>query len=206
LKNDGTVWAWGDNEDGILGNGTKTDSNVPVQVSEPTGITASTGGEALNNNFDASLASDPKVRAFLADLQLDGLLAARGTGPLLSDAQCDDPYGSDYYRKNAPQAIGLLSECKGDLNGEMAFSVMYKKGAQYPTGLTIRVPFTAANLNWLTDIAERTLGNVQRHRDMGGGLVIMGWTAETRRSSASLMVGKSGKQMLLLILTKEMGG
>jgi hypothetical protein len=160
----------------------------------------------LNNNFDASLASDPKVRAFLADLQLDGLIAARGTGPLLSDAQCDDPYGSDYYRKNAPQAVGLLSECKGDLNDEMAFSVMYEKGAQYPTGLSITVPFTAANLNRLTNSAERTLGNVQRQGDMVGDLVIIGWTADTRRSGASLIVGNSGEQILLQIQTKQMGG
>jgi hypothetical protein len=161
------------------------------------------GGEALNNNFDASIASDPKVRAFLADLQLDGLLAARGTGPLLSDAQCDDLYGSDYYRKNAPWAVGLFSQCKGDLNGEMAFSVMYKKGDQYPGGLIITVPFTAANLNWLTNSAERTLGNVQRQRDMvGDNMVIMGWTAETTRSSASLMATNASEQMQLLINTK----
>jgi hypothetical protein len=32
LKNDGTVWAWGMNLYGQLGNGTNTDSNVPVQV------------------------------------------------------------------------------------------------------------------------------------------------------------------------------
>jgi hypothetical protein len=44
LKNDGTVWAWGDNEYGELGNGTNTNSNVPVQVSGLTGITAIAGG------------------------------------------------------------------------------------------------------------------------------------------------------------------
>ena len=32
LKNDGTVWAWGFNANGQLGNGTLKDSNVPVQV------------------------------------------------------------------------------------------------------------------------------------------------------------------------------
>ena len=32
LKTDGTVWAWGDNSSGQLGNGTNTDSDVPVQV------------------------------------------------------------------------------------------------------------------------------------------------------------------------------
>jgi hypothetical protein len=40
LKDDGTVWAWGYNGYGQLGNGTNTDSNVPVQVSGLTGITA----------------------------------------------------------------------------------------------------------------------------------------------------------------------
>ena len=44
MKQDGTVWAWGGNEYGELGNGTNTDSNVPVQVSGLTGITAIAGG------------------------------------------------------------------------------------------------------------------------------------------------------------------
>jgi hypothetical protein len=44
LKNDGTVWAWGANAQGQLGNGTNTDSNVPVQVSTLSGITAIAGG------------------------------------------------------------------------------------------------------------------------------------------------------------------
>jgi hypothetical protein len=40
LKNDGTVWAWGYNNYGQLGNGTYSNSNVPVQVSGLTGVTA----------------------------------------------------------------------------------------------------------------------------------------------------------------------
>jgi len=40
LKNDGTVWAWGENDYGQLGNGTTTDNYVPVQVSNLTGVTA----------------------------------------------------------------------------------------------------------------------------------------------------------------------
>jgi alpha-tubulin suppressor-like RCC1 family protein len=43
LKNDGTVWAWGWNLYGMLGNGTTTDSYTPVQVSGLTGITAIAG-------------------------------------------------------------------------------------------------------------------------------------------------------------------
>jgi alpha-tubulin suppressor-like RCC1 family protein len=42
LKNDGTIWAWGWNGYGLLGNGTQnlTNSNIPMQVSSLTGITA----------------------------------------------------------------------------------------------------------------------------------------------------------------------
>lgn len=40
VKDDGTVWTWGENLYGQLGNGTNNDSNVPVQVSGLTGITS----------------------------------------------------------------------------------------------------------------------------------------------------------------------
>ena len=44
LKGDGTVWAWGYNGYGQLGNRTNRDSNVPVPVSNLMGITAIVGG------------------------------------------------------------------------------------------------------------------------------------------------------------------
>ena len=41
---DGTAWGWGRNGQGELGNGTKTDSNLPIQVSDLTDVTAIAGG------------------------------------------------------------------------------------------------------------------------------------------------------------------
>jgi alpha-tubulin suppressor-like RCC1 family protein len=44
LRSDGTIWAWGNNSNGRLGNGTTTDSHIPVQVSGLSGMTAIAAG------------------------------------------------------------------------------------------------------------------------------------------------------------------
>jgi alpha-tubulin suppressor-like RCC1 family protein len=44
LKSDGTVWAWGINDDGELGNGSTSNSSVPIQVTGLSGVMAITGG------------------------------------------------------------------------------------------------------------------------------------------------------------------
>ncbi|ADL52995.1 immunoglobulin-like domain-containing protein [Clostridium cellulovorans] len=46
LKNDGTVWSWGFNQNGHLGDGTTSNSNSPVQVKGLNGITAISAGWA----------------------------------------------------------------------------------------------------------------------------------------------------------------
>jgi alpha-tubulin suppressor-like RCC1 family protein len=45
LRSDGTVWAWGSNTSGQLGNGTTNDSGVPMQVAGLTGITSIAAGK-----------------------------------------------------------------------------------------------------------------------------------------------------------------
>jgi alpha-tubulin suppressor-like RCC1 family protein len=45
VRNDGTVWAWGSNGSGQLGDGTTTDSSVPVQVSGLLNVVSVASGE-----------------------------------------------------------------------------------------------------------------------------------------------------------------
>jgi alpha-tubulin suppressor-like RCC1 family protein len=58
VKSDGTVWAWGDNSVGQLGNGTTVaNSIIPVQVSTLTGVTTVIAG----SQYAAALKSDGTV-------------------------------------------------------------------------------------------------------------------------------------------------
>ena len=60
IKNDGTVWAWGYNMYGQLGDGTTTYRTTPVQVSGLTGATAIAGGE----NHTIAIKNDGAVWAW----------------------------------------------------------------------------------------------------------------------------------------------
>jgi alpha-tubulin suppressor-like RCC1 family protein len=60
LKSDGTVYAWGNNGEGELGDGTLADRYTPVQVSGLTGVTAIAGGAATGY----ALKSDGTVYAW----------------------------------------------------------------------------------------------------------------------------------------------
>lgn len=60
LKSDGTVWAWGRNHEGELGNGRTDDSSTPVQVYGLTGIRA----VSADNEHSLALKSDGTVWAW----------------------------------------------------------------------------------------------------------------------------------------------
>ncbi|GAB2721942.1 hypothetical protein GCM10027038_20660 [Arthrobacter bambusae] len=60
IKSDGTVWAWGNNDHGQLGNGTTANSNIPVEVTGLTGATAITAKDSIAY----ALLQDGTIRAW----------------------------------------------------------------------------------------------------------------------------------------------
>jgi RHS repeat-associated protein len=59
LKTDGTVWAWGRNHVGQLGNGNQTNQNVPVQVKNSAGTDFLTGISKIDAGWVHNLAVTP---------------------------------------------------------------------------------------------------------------------------------------------------
>ena len=66
LTNLGTVYAWGGNNDGELGNGTLTSSSTPVAVMDPHGLAALTGVAqiAVGDDFSIVLLETGEVYAW----------------------------------------------------------------------------------------------------------------------------------------------
>ena len=89
LKSDGTVWTWGTNGKGQLGDGTTNAQSVPVQVSGLTGVIAIAAG----TDFNLALKSDGTVWGWGADNQ--GQLGDNNDGSV------------DTFRKVPVRATGL---------------------------------------------------------------------------------------------------
>src|SRR5690606_37773733 len=66
LKSDGTVWAWGWNDSGRLGDGTTTDRSTPVQVKGPggNGYLTDVIAVAAGHNHSLAIKSDGTVWAW----------------------------------------------------------------------------------------------------------------------------------------------
>ena len=64
LKYDGTVWTWGSNEAGELGDGSNTDRNTPVQVSGLAGVASFAGGAYYSVTLKSDVNSGRKCPTF----------------------------------------------------------------------------------------------------------------------------------------------
>ena len=114
VKTDGTLWAWGGNYEGQLGDGTKVDRYSPVQVPNLTNMTAAAGGYghslalkadgtvwAWGKNFDGQVSNGTKDTR-LSPVKIQHLIkvVAVAAGERHSVALKDDGtvWGGDDYK------------------------------------------------------------------------------------------------------------
>ena len=109
LQSDGTVWAWGYNGNGQLGNGTQTDNNTPVQVLGPGGVGYLTGVTALavggSNLHSLVVKSDGTVWAW--GLDNEGELGNGTTFTSFTPVQVLGPGGVGYLTGVTALAVGF---------------------------------------------------------------------------------------------------
>ena len=77
LKRDGTLWAWGHNENGQLGNGTTTNGNASIQVGSDTGWGDPDGGGGFTSLFIAvtNISGVPESAVVGTPLMLSGVVS-----------------------------------------------------------------------------------------------------------------------------------
>ena len=108
LRQDGTVWAWGANGSGQLGDGTTTNRLVPVQVKGLSNVKAISGSTALKNDGTVWEWGGTNTDPILVPVQLPGINDVayisrnngQGYGGLLSAIKSD---GVTWWQWQRPQ-------------------------------------------------------------------------------------------------------
>ncbi|WP_240416491.1 cadherin-like beta sandwich domain-containing protein [Paenibacillus periandrae] len=118
LKTNGTVWAWGRNNNGQLGNGTTSNSSVPMQVPSLTGIIRIVAGY----NFNLALKNDGTVWAWGDNSfgQLgDGTKIQRNSPIQISSLTNVVDIGAGAYHSLAVQPDGSLFSWGDNSHGQL---------------------------------------------------------------------------------------
>ncbi|MFN3403150.1 MAG: RCC1 domain-containing protein [Cytophagaceae bacterium] len=106
IKNDGSVWAWGSNDNGQIGDGTIINRNNPVQITFPAGIQI----VALDGGDDYVLALDQNGCVWSWGLNDVGQLGDGTRTNRSSPVQVKDPSGTG-------QLCNISSVAAGDATG-----------------------------------------------------------------------------------------
>ncbi len=152
VKEDGTVWAWGSNERGQLGNGTTTDSEIPVQV---IGLPAECVRVAAGGQFSFALTSDGELWAWGDNThgQLGQEIDYPDENNGVGDAEnghnivaIPARVGSDFYRSVATGIVNIIA-VRDDGAGDRALvSWGYSVWHQLGLGFTPNSPFSEPQL------------------------------------------------------------
>ncbi|MCL1904681.1 MAG: hypothetical protein FWG19_00975, partial [Methanomassiliicoccaceae archaeon] len=130
LKSDGTVWTWGYNSDGQLGDGTRTDRTKPVQVKGPGGSGYLTGVTAIaaGSNHSMALKEDGTVWAWGYDLY--GQL---GDGDSGTEANKSTP-----VQVKDQNGTGYLTDVKAIAAGELHSMALKDDGTLWTWGFNFQ--------------------------------------------------------------------
>ena len=156
LKSDGTVWSWGDNSSGQLGDGTLNQQTVPIHVSDPSGVGFLAGASAI-------AAGGTATGSFSVAVEANGSVFAWGFN---DSGQLGD--GTPTTR-NLPVAVGSMSSASGIAAGD-SHSIVLKTdnsvsawGAntfgQLGRGTFDGSPAPIPNLNNVTMVATNSTGS-----------------------------------------------
>ncbi|WP_404425983.1 fibronectin type III domain-containing protein [Nibricoccus sp. IMCC34717] len=104
LKSDGTVWSWGNNTNGQLGNGTTTESTVPVQIPGLYNVTSIAAG----SSFALARLSDGTVRSW--GLNSNGQLGDNTTVQKLSPISVPGLTGVSEVYAGGTHALAKLND------------------------------------------------------------------------------------------------
>jgi alpha-tubulin suppressor-like RCC1 family protein len=119
LKNDGTVWVWGANGSGQVGDGSYNDQYVPVQVTGLTGVTAISAGSA----YSMVIGSNGTVWAWGANGngQLgDGSFTDQTAPVQVSGLTGITEISGGYYHASALKDDGTIWGWGNNWNGQLA--------------------------------------------------------------------------------------
>ncbi|MBF0487186.1 MAG: hypothetical protein HQK98_03410 [Nitrospirae bacterium] len=198
LRNDGTVWTWGLNSYGGLGNGTTTNSTKPVQVTGfasgwPTAIAAGTFHMVTENNdgtlYDWGLNSygqlgdgtttdrhNPAQVGFLGSYTVTPSVSGTG-GSINPSTPVSVNLGKTFtftVTPNTGYAILEVTGCRGTLSGNTyttgAITANCTVTATFTQDKTIKLTASGANGGTITD---------------GGGSINATWDGSTLSGTAS---------------------
>lgn len=106
LKSDGTVWSWGFNDSGRLGDGTTGSRSAPVQVTGLTGVMSIAGG----GNHGVALKSDGTVWSWGANVYGQLGVGTTGTNATVSPVQASGLTGVSKIAGAGSRTLAIKSD------------------------------------------------------------------------------------------------